>query len=265
MKKTVLLIALIMILVGCQTENTKTRPTRVEDITTFKEEIVEGKVEIDGVNYPVEKLTTTTFIYDDQGRVIEEIHKNDDGVTKTEFQYKDNLLVQKKIYRDNALDTTFDYTYDEEKRLIRTESLRNKTKLVMDYVYGDQVQTAYGYDSKGDLSFTTTAVLNDSNQIIRSTSTQADGTLQDVWTIDYEDGLEVQAIRQTGPSTDTHHYLYNNLGDRIMDYGVTRNGNIQLRVYFYHYTYDDTLLPKTKTTYYAYGPITEEQVRVFQK
>ena len=59
MKKIVFVLVLLLVLTSCK-----------QEITTYKEVIKEGKVEIDGISYDIRSVEKTTFIYDDNENLV---------------------------------------------------------------------------------------------------------------------------------------------------------------------------------------------------
>ncbi len=239
MKKLLLslFVVLLILLTGCK-----------QEITTYKEVIKDGKVEIDGITYDIKRSYTVGYLYDENKNKIESRNLTDDGDYKTEYIYKDNKLIEYRTYSNGSLrDTTYHY-YDGD-NLIKTNTVSpNGIEGITEYIYKDNTKKQIGYNSDGSIGVILTAYLDDDGKMIKVINEDESGKVIDVSTLEYEGDLLVRSIsKKDGVVFRTINYEYNNLGDRIKDY-IIFSGDINvMHVKFYDYEYDENSLIKTMT------------------
>lgn len=243
MKKLLLslFVVLLILLTGCQ-----------QEITTYKEVIKDGKVEIDGITYDIKNSYTVGYLYDENKNKIESRNLTDSGEYKTEYIYKDNKLIEHKRYSYGSLiDTTYHY-YDGD-NLIKTNTvspkgIANGIEGITEYIYKDNTKKLIGYNSDGSVGVILTSYLDDDGKTIKVINEDESGKVIDVSTLEYEGDLLVRSIsKKDGVVFRTINYEYNNLGDKIKDY-IIFSGDINvMHVKFYDYEYDENSLIKTMT------------------
>lgn len=238
MKKQLnLLLILLILLTGCQ-----------QEITTYKEVIKDGKVEIDGITYNIKRSYTVGYLYDENKNKIESRNLSDSGDYKTEYIYKDNKLIEDRTYSNGSLTNTMYYYYDGD-NLIKSKMVSpNGLESIIEYIYKDNTKKQVVYNTDGSVSYTLTAYLDDDGKMIKIINEDESGKVIDVTTLEYEGDLLVKSIsKKDGVVFRTNTYEYNNLGDKIKDC-IIFSGDINVMyVKFYDYEYDENLLKKTMT------------------
>ncbi|MGL5257568.1 MAG: hypothetical protein ACRC76_11045 [Proteocatella sp.] len=238
MKKQLnLLLILLILLTGCQ-----------QEITTYKEVIKDGKVEIDGITYNIKSSYTVGYLYDENKNKIESRNLSSNDDRKTEYIYKDNKLIEDRTYSNGSLTNTMYYYYDGD-NLIKTNIVSpNGIGSITEYIYKDNTKKQIVYNTDGSVSYTLTAYLDDDGKTIRITDEDDSGNFTDLTTLEYKDDLLISEISEKdGVVFRTNTYEYNNLGDKIKDC-IIFSGDINVMyVKFYDYEYDENLLKKTMT------------------
>lgn len=238
MKKQLnLLLILLILLTGCQ-----------QEITTYKEVIKDGKVEIDGTTYDIKRSYTVGYLYDENKNKIESRNLSDSGDYKTEYTYKDNKLIEYRTYSYGSLTNTTYHYYDGD-NLIKTNTVSpNGIQGITEYIYKDNTKKQIGYNSDGSVGVVLTAYLDDDGKMIKVINQDEFGKVIDVTTLEYEEDLLVKSVsKKDGVVFRTNNYEYNNLGDKIKDC-IIFSGDINVMyVKFYDYEYDENLLIKTMT------------------
>lgn len=237
MKKLLrLVLVLLILLTGCQ-----------QEITTYKEVIKDGKVEIDGVTYNIKNSYTVGYLYDENKNKIESRNLSSNDDRKTEYIYKDNKLIEYRTYSNGSLTNTMYYYYDGD-NLIKTNIVSpNGIGSITEYIYKDNTKKQIGYDSDGSIGVILTAYLDDEGKMIKIINEDESGKVIDVSKLEYEGDLLISEISEKdGVVFRTNNYEYNNLGDRIKDCIIFNNINV-MYVKFYDYEYDENLLIKTMT------------------
>ncbi len=231
-----LFLVLLVLLTGCQ-----------QEITTYKEVIKDGKVEIDGITYDIKRSYTVGYLYDENKNKIESRNLTDSGEYNTEYIYKDNKLIEYRTYSNGSLrDTTYHY-YDGD-NLIKTNTVSpNGIEGITEYIYKDNTKTLIGYNSDGSVGVILTSYLDYDGKTIKVINEDESGKVIDVSTLEYEGDLLVRSInKKDGIVSRTINYEYNNLGDKIKDYIIFNDINV-MQVKFYDYEYDENSLIKTIT------------------
>ena len=71
MKRLLLGVVVLVMLAGCEQSNiNSTESLSIDQITTYKEVIKDGKVEIDVIYYDIKSVTKTRCTYDDNQNII---------------------------------------------------------------------------------------------------------------------------------------------------------------------------------------------------
>jgi len=100
---------------GCkQSYNSNLGSPSIDEITTYKEVIKDGKVEIDGTSYDIQSVTKIEYTYDDNDNIREEIMTNDDSEMRIEYIYENNQLVEDRSYSNDELSSTTYYYYEDD-------------------------------------------------------------------------------------------------------------------------------------------------------
>ncbi len=237
-------------------------------ITTYKEVVADGKVEIDGISYDIKSVAQTTYKYDDNGNIMEKVTTRDDSKTRIEYIYENGRLVEDRLYSNDGVYSYSDvsltkYYHYEDDRLVKIRSVtRGGLEAVTEYSYGDKTETQIHYNSDGSISFIQTAYLDDHGKTVKGILTEADGEVMDTRTFHYDNGLLVKVIvERDGVITNTFNYEYNNIGDKIMEYNIFYDEAYTLFAVFYDCEYNEDLLPETVTTYRVQSPIAKENIR----
>lgn len=253
-----LLILSICLLAGCnETINT-------EEITTFDEKIIDGKIEIDGVLYDIENTSIYTFEYTD-GKLTEKFIEHDDGSnSKSKYVYKKNLLVEEINFQNDSLNFNKYYTYDKGNE-IKTETIpENGEAFYTETVYGDNSKEIRHYSSKDTLSNVEIYNLNDDEQISAMTMIIPNTEIVFDWIYDYDDEQLISSYltRENG-DTGYSLYEYNNLDDLVSEYQIARGEKIKLFAKFYENEYDENLEIVRQTIYQVRSEIKEDQLREY--
>ena len=251
MRKIILALLLLLALTGCQ-----------QKITTYKEVIKDGKIEIDGISYDIKSVTKSAFTYDDNGNLIEKVTTKDDSETRFERLYENDQLIKEIIYVDDKLATTRYYYYEDDLLMKMKNISERGFEMISEYSYGDNIKSVIQKDSSGEILWCNTAHLDDDENILSITSTNTDGEVMNSSTYYYENNQLKKIINKKHDNyITTFNYEYNNIGDKIMEYNISHGEVKVLRAIFYDYEYYDNLLPKTTTVYQIGAPIEDENIR----
>jgi len=263
MKKIFWAFIILLVLTGCS-QGMSTN----NEISTYKEVIKDGKIEIDRISYDIQSVTQTTYKYDDNGSILEKVNTRNGSKTRIEYIYENGRLIEDRLYSNDGVYSYSDvsltkYYYYEDDRLVEMKSVtRGGLEAVTEYSYGDNTETQVHYNSNGSISFIQTAYLDDDGKIIKGILTEANGEVMDTRTFHYDNDLLVKVIvEKDGVITNTFNNEYNNVGDKIMEYNVFYGEENTLLAVFYDFEYNEDLLPETVTTYRVQSPITKENIR----
>ena len=259
MKRLLLGLVALLMLTGCQQGNNITieRPS-INEITTYKEVIKDGKVEIDGISYDIKLVTKTSYTYDDNDNIIE-ISNYDAPEMRVKRVYEGNQLIEERRYSNSGILTTY-YYYEDDLLIKKKTATKGGSEVVTEYSYGDKTKVVTHYNSNGWISFITTAYLDDNDKILKTDRTSADGEVMSSSSFHYENDLLVKVISERGKA----FYEYNNVGDKIMDYIIFHGKVNTLVANFYDYEYNENLLPKTVTMHRVQSLIADEDIRDYQ-
>ncbi|WP_143003044.1 hypothetical protein [Alkaliphilus peptidifermentans] len=267
MKKLLLGLALLTMLTGCQqSNNTNIESPSINEITTYKEIIKDGKVEIDGISYDIQSVQKISNTYDNNGNVVEIVSKIDESEMRVEFLYKNNQIIEEKRYSNDKLTFTTYYHYEDDlllrHNIVSKSGLENRTE----YSYGDKTRTQTHYNSDGSIAYIGTEYLDEDGKMLKGVITIADGEVTDTTTMYYENDLLVKSIRKRDDGAIiTFNKEYNNLGDKIMDYNIFSIGKEnRLIANFYDIEYNEQLLPETVTIYHVQSQIKSEDIREYE-
>lgn len=263
MKKLLLGFVFLTILTGCrQSNNSNIESSSINEITTYKESIKDGKVKIDGISYDIQSVVKLSYTYDNNGNVVEKVFKKDESEMRVDFLYKNNQIIEEKIYSNDALTLTIYYHY-EDGLLIENKTVYKGLEVCTEYSYGDKTRTLTYYNSDGSIDYIATEYLDEDGKMLKGVNTTADGEVICTTTMYYENDLLIKSIRKTNDGAiNTFNKEYNNLGDKIMEYKIFSSGNENhLIANFYDIEYNEDLLPKTVINYQVESPISEENIR----
>lgn len=249
MKKIVFVLVLLLVLTSCK-----------QEITTYKEVIKDGKVEIDGISYDINEMTTLEYTYDENDNLIKQVNTSDRGTSTIEYVYENNILIEDHRYIDDELPSPTYYTYENE-QLIETKYFTRGFELITKYSYGDKIKTVTGIDYEGKVGYTTTAYLDESGNTLSTTTANANGEVDGSSTYYYDNDQLVKIVNESVFYNSIINYEYNNIGDNIMEYVIHRREVNYLLAIFYDYDYYDNMLPKTVTKYQVRAIIEEEDIR----
>lgn len=262
MKKILFVFILLFLLTGCDYNiGMNDKKENINDgISTYKETVEDGRIEIDGISYEIQVETKLTFTYDDYGNILKAVSSYDD--TWTDYIYEDNRLMEERRYLNDELSTTVYYDYEDD-RLIKVKTVTNGSlEAVTEYSYGTKQETRTHYKSDGTVSFISTAYLDEDDKILKVVNTEADGGVMDSSTFQYDNDLLIKVIREkNGVIISTFNYEYNSVGDKILDYFILHGEANTLIAMLYDYEYDENLLPKAVITYKVQSPIADEYIR----
>jgi len=263
MKRILFAFIIMFVLTGCRQVM-----TTHNQISTYKEIIKDGKVEIDGISYDIKSVTRTTYKYDDNGNIQELVTTSNGSKTRIEYIYENSRIIEDRLYSNDGVYSYSDvsltkYYYYKDDRLVKIRSVtRAGLEAVTEYSYGDNTETQVHYNSDGSISFIQTAYLDDDGKIVKGILTTANEEVMDTRTFHYDNDLLVKVIvERDGVITNTFNYEYNNVGDKIMEYNIFCGEVYTLFAVFYDYEYNEDLLPETVTTYRVQSPIAEENIR----
>ena len=260
MKKFLVVLIALLMLTSCQQgNNTTIESPSINEITTYKEVIKDGKVEIDGISYDIKSVTKTSYTYDDNDNIIKTA-KYDAPETRVDHVYEGNQLIEDRRYSNNVLASTTYYYYEDDLLIKKKLVSKGGLEVVTEYFYGDKTEVQTHYNSDGIISFITTAYLDDNDKILKAIKTTADGEMMTSSSFHYENDLLVKVISERGKA----FYEYNNVGDKIMDYSIFYGNVITLIANFYDYEYDENLLPITVTIHRVQSLIADEDIRKYQ-
>ena len=235
-----------------------------KEITTYKESIENGKVEIDGISYDIHYSSKASHTYDDNRNLIKTVYKKDDSQICSEFLYENNQLIEEKRYSNDKLSYTTTYYYENELLVGQTLVYDSGLEARTEYSYSDnnKTKTATHYNSDDSIGFVGTEYLDDDGRMLKGVITTEDGEVTDTTTMYYENDLLVKSIRDKADGTiSTFNKEYNNVGDIIKEYNIISNqeGNL-LIVNFYDIEYNKNLLPKTITIHQIQSKIAVEDI-----
>lgn len=267
MRRLLSALALLIMLTGCQqSNNTNIENLPVDEITTYKEIIRDGKVEIDGISYDIQSVVKITNTYDDNENIIEKVTLNDNIETRFEFLYENNQLVEDRGYSNDELQFTTYYYYEDDLLISKKSVNRGGLETRTEYSYGEKTKTQIHYNSHDNIAYIATEYLDDDGKVLKGVITTADGEITDTTTMYYENDLLVKSIREGGSGTvKTFNFEYNNIGDKIMEYNILSIDKENILIAkFYDIEYNENLLPKTVTVYQVQSKIAEEDIRDYQ-
>ena len=262
-------IALILIvtLIACRPNFNKDSKDSKE-ITTYKESIENGKVEIDGISYDVQYISKASHTYDENRNLIKTVYKKDDSEIRSEFLYKNNQLIEEKRYSNDKLSYTTTCYYENDLLVGQTIVYESGLEARTEYSYGDnnKTKTATHYNSDDSIAFIGTEYLDDDGRMLKGVITTEDGEVTDTTTMYYENDLLVKSIREKADGAiNTYNKEYNNVGDIIKQYNIISNqGENLLIVNFYDIEYNENLLPKTITYHQVQSKIAAEDIKGYQ-
>lgn len=262
-------IALIVIvtLIAC-TPNSNKESKASKEITTYKESIENGKVEIDGISYDVQYISKASHTYDDNGNLIKTVYKKDGSEIPSEFLYEKNQLIEEKRYDNDKLSYTITYYYENDLLVGQTIVYESGLQARTDYSYKDNNKTkiATHYNSDDSIAFIGTEYLDDDGRMLKGVVSTEDGEITATTTMYYENDLLVKSIREKADGTiDTFNTEYNNLGDKIKEYNIISNqGENLLIVNFYDIEYNENLLPETITYHQVQSKIAAEDIKDYK-
>jgi len=245
-------------LLGCD------KAISVEDVITFEEKIENDKIEIDGVMYDIDNSYVYTYLYNDDKLVERRIERND-GNGSTKYHYDKNLINKEEHYSNGELRITKYYTYDKDKEIETKIIMENSDNgIIMKTEYGKNSKKVYCYDSNNELSSVENYELNDDGDFISLVSMSSKGDIFGRSEFAYEDGRMIYAklLRDSGVTRE-YHYEYNNLGDLISEYQISRGEKNRLFAFFYENEYDEKLKLIRQIKYEVSSEIDEEKIRTY--
>lgn len=240
----------------------------INEITTYKESIENGKVEIDGISYDVQYISKVLYTYDDNRNVIKTVYKKDNSEIRIEFLYKNNQLIEEKRYSNDKLSYTTTYYYENDLLVGQTLVYDSGLEARTEYSYGNKnkTKTATHYNSDDSIAFIATEYLDDDGRMLKGVVTTEDGEVTDTTTMYYENDLLVKSIREKADGAiNTYNTEYNNVGDKIKEYNILSNQEENLLIAnFYDIEYNEYLLPKTITIHQVQSKIAAEDIKDYQ-
>lgn len=240
----------------------------INEITTYKESIENGKVEIDGISYDVQYISKASYTYDDNRNVIKTVWKNDDSETHVEFLYKNNHIIEEKRYSNDKLSYTTTYYYENDLLVGQTVVYKSGSEARTKYSYGNKnkTKTATHYNSDDSIAFIATEYLDDDGRMLKGVITTEGGEVTDTTTMYYENDLLVKSIRKKDDGAiNTYNTEYNNVGDKIKEYNIFSYQEENLLIAtFYDIEYNEYLLPKTITFHQVQSKIAAEDIKDYE-
>ena len=136
MKKLMIVLLILIFLVSCN-----------NNITTFNEKIIDGKVTIDEIEYTINEIIIETYEYDKKGNIIsmERISGNNSDYV-LESIYENELLMRANLFMNNTLASYWLYTYENEK-LVRSEYHAGEIIQYTDFAYSGDIKETRTIDS----------------------------------------------------------------------------------------------------------------------
>lgn len=260
-------LIIIAILIAC-TPNVNKDSKDSKEITTYKEIIENGKVEIDGISYDVQYISKASYTYDDNRNVIKTVYKKDDSEIHIEFLYKNNQIIEEKRYSNDKLSYTTTYYYENDLLVGQTVVYKSGSEARTEYSYGNKnkTKTATHYNSDDSIAFIATEYLDDDGRMLKGVITTEDGEVTDTTTMYYENDLLVKSIRKKDDGAiNTYNTEYNNVGDKIKEYNILSNQEENFLIAnFYDIEYNEYLLPKTITIHQVQSKIAAEDIKDYQ-
>ena len=240
----------------------------INEITTYKESIENGKVEIDGISYDVQYIAKSSYTYDDNRNVIKTVYKKDDSEIRIEFLYKNNQIIEEKRYSNDKLSYTTTYYYENDLLVGQTVVYKSGLEARTEYSYGNKnkTKTATHYNSDDSIAFIATEYLDDDGRMLKGVITTEDGEVTDTTTSYYENDLLVKSIRKKDDGAiNTYNKEYNNVGDKIKEYNILSYQEENFLIAnFYDIEYNEYLLPKTITIHQVQSKIAAEDIKDYQ-
>lgn len=216
MKKLMIVLLILISLVSCN-----------NNITTFNEKIIDGKVIIDEIEYTINEIVKETYEYDKKGNIIsmERISGNNSDYIM-ESIYENELLMRANLYMNNKLTSYWLYSYEND-NLVRSEYHAGEIIQYTDIAYsGDKKETRttdskFGlinvfideFDVSGKIISRERHNVGSSNYIgeEKKEVISETGNISSLEVNDQEDGklsLKLSEIPLMGPSL--REYFYNN-------------------------------------------------------
>ncbi|SCY55940.1 putative periplasmic lipoprotein [Alkaliphilus peptidifermentans] len=261
MRKKLLAFIILFVLSGCSQKIITNNEESIlnNEISTYKEVIKDGKVEIDGISYDIISVTKTTYKYDDNGNVLERFTTSDGSETRIEYLYENNLLIEDRMYSNYELSLTSYYYYEDDLLIKKRTVSKGGLEAVTEYSYENKTETQTSYSSSGSISYISTAYLDDDDKILKVITEE--GEIMTSSTFHYDNDLLIKVIvERNGIKIKTFSYEYNNVGDKTIEYNIWHGEVNTLFAAFFDYEYDENLLPKTVIMYRIQSPIEEENI-----
>lgn len=136
MKKLMIILLILISLVSCN-----------NNTTTFDEEIIDGKVIIDEIEYTINEIIKETYEYDKKGNIISmERFSGNKSDYIMESIYENQLLMRTNLYMNNTLTSYWLYSYENDK-LVRSEYHAGEIIQCTDIAYSGDVKETRTTDS----------------------------------------------------------------------------------------------------------------------
>lgn len=136
MKKLMIILLILISLVSCN-----------NNTTTFDEEIIDGKVIIDEIEYTINEIIKETYKYDKKGNIISmERFSGNKSDYIMESIYENELLMRTNLYMNNTLTSYWLYSYENDK-LVRSEYHAGEIIQCTDIAYSGDVKETRTTDS----------------------------------------------------------------------------------------------------------------------
>ncbi|MBN2795337.1 MAG: hypothetical protein JXR88_08040 [Clostridia bacterium] len=249
MIKKILLLILLITLTSCAQNKSMDNKDYDQKVTTPSDVIRDGQVKIDEISYDIDEISIMEYIYDENGNILKQLRTSDKGTSTIEYVYVNNVLMEDIKYVNNTLPSST-YYYYENGKLVETRYERNGVELITKYYYVDNIKTIIGLDQEGKALHTIKAYFNESGNIVSSSTVNEHGKVIDSKTYYYENNLLVKVINEEEDVFKSIiNYEYNNLGNKIMEYGINYGEADNLFIILYDYEYYSNMLPKKVTSY----------------
>lgn len=161
------------------------------------------------------------------------------------------------------MNSTVLYFYDDEK-LIKIENIYESGSFITEYIYEGQTKKIIQRDTDGEIVNYIEGIVDDQENMLTLTSYDAEGNVTGSAENFYENNQLITTVSEGfDEKLVTHHYEYNNIGDKIFWYIVHHGEQPIIIVYLYEYEYNNDMLPKNVTEYRVQSPISEEDIRYY--
>lgn len=254
--KKFLLLLLFIILVGCS-----------EEVVTFDEEIQNGKVIIDGIEYEITETIIENYEYDANNNLSLISYTINGNQISQGFNYDSNLLIRENTYINNELSKYKTYEYNNDNNISKEELYTEDLVQYRIFSHTKNGLSTKTFDSSNELISTSQIKYNEKGKVID----------EYLYIIPTEERYVIETEYKNEEITHIETYFngdlvyeeyieYNNLGDEIMNYHLEFNQEkIKLNVKFHDYEYNEKQQPIVKKTSIVESNIERENIRKYEE